>query len=100
MKKITFLALVSLVLTVIPAQAAMQNDTEIVTLPEFRVTTTRYTEAEKSVRASLAAFRETARPANHLATELPDLGTVAAKADAAKGSEIAAKPVALRAARS
>lgn len=94
------LSLVSLVLTVIPANAAMQNDVDLVTLPEFRVSMPRYTEAEKSVRQSLADFSANARPASHLVTDLPSLGTVAAKTDAAKGAELAAKPTAVRAVRS
>lgn len=101
MKKSTFiLSLVSLVLTVVPAQAEMLNDVEIVTLPEFRVSTSRYTEAEKSVRQSLANFSASTRPASWIATELPSLGTVTTKANAAQGSELAAKPTPVRSARS
>lgn len=101
MKKPTLiLSLVSLVLTVIPAQAAMLNDVEIVTLPEFRVSTSRYTEAEKSFRQGLDDLKARARPATYIVTELPSLGTVAAKSDASKANAVATKSSPRRAARS
>ena len=101
MKKITFiLSLVSISLTVISANAAVQNDNDIVTLPEYRVSTPRYTAGEKSIQENLADFREQARPAVRVATELPALGTTVGKTPAPRHGEFATKLVPLRHARS
>ncbi len=79
MKKITFIALVSLSLTV--AATAAQHDTEttddVYTLPSYNVTTPRYSDAEKNVAQSLAQFRAQVRATAPLRVELETLGTVA-----------------------
>jgi hypothetical protein len=95
MKKSTFtltLALTGLLLTTIPASAAMPGDSETVALPEFRTSVARYTEAEKSIHRSLAAFQARVSEAAPLVTELPSLGTCVAKTDADQGKSVAAKP--------
>jgi hypothetical protein len=79
MKKITFIALVSLSLTV--AATAAQNDNQatddVYTLPSYNVTTPRYSDAEKAVAQSLAQFRTQVRATTPLRVELETLGTVA-----------------------
>lgn len=96
MKKPTLLSLLALstglVLPALPATAAMSSHPETVTLPEFRTSVARYTEAEKSLHRSLDAFQARVSEAAPLVTELPSLGTRVAKTDAEQGLPVAAKP--------
>lgn len=93
MKKISFiLSLVSLSLTVTSASAAVQNDTETVRLPDYRVEAERYTEAEKTIEQNLATLRDQARPACRVRITLPDLGKVAVQPVAHDGREVAVQP--------
>lgn len=98
MNKITFiLSLVSASLTVTAASAAVQNSNEVVDLPAYTVKAARYTDAEKSIADSLAAFRASAQPTQTVRTELPSLNTVARqqpaqKADRAIAATLAPRP--------
>lgn len=76
MKKITFiLSLVSASLTVTAASASVQNQENVVQLPAYKVSASRYTEAEKSIQRSLASLRSKAQP-SPMATALPSLNIV------------------------
>lgn len=89
MNKITFiLSLVSASLTVTAASAAVQNQDEVVNLPAFAVSASRYTDAEKSVQHSLAALRDQARPAA-VTTTLPSFNIEVKPAAAAPASQLA-----------
>lgn len=102
MKNITFIALVSLSLTV-AASAAVQNQSQndaVYTLPAFNVTTERYTDAEKSIQANLAQLRAQAEAPMQIRTELPSLGTVAKQAQPDRGRSVATQAMELRKVRS
>lgn len=95
MKKSTFiLSLVSLTLTV-AASAAVQNNQQnvdgVYTLPTFKVSTARYTEAEKQIEANLAELRLQARVSQPIRTELPSLGMIAQPTKADVGRSVAAQ---------
>lgn len=94
MKNFTFIALVSLSLTV-AASAAVQNNNQnvdgVYTLPAYRVTTARFTDAEKAIQANLAELRAQAAAPMQVRTELPSLGTVAQPAQPDQGRSVAAK---------
>ena len=103
MKKITFIALVSLSLTV-AASAAVQNNNQnedgVYTLPTYKVAAPRYTAAEKQIEAGLAELRAQARVAPAIRVELPSLGTVAQPTKSEPTRSIAAQPVAATQVRS
>jgi hypothetical protein len=98
MKKITFLSLVSLSLTVAATAAVQnssQNDLGTYTLPEYRVSASRYTDAEKAIEANLAEMRSQVRTSQPIRTELNALGTVAKQAQPAPERRIATqRPIA------
>ncbi len=102
MKNITFIALVSLSLTV--AASAVQNNNQntdgVYTLPAYKVTTTRFTDAEKTIQANLAELRAQAATPMQVRTELPSLGTVAQPAQTDQGRSVPVKPVTAGQARS
>lgn len=102
MKKISlFLALVSLSLTAVSAQASIQQDQPVVALGSFEVRASRLSEAEKSIESNLAALRAQARQVETIRTELPSFGTVAAQpVDQGSARQFAAKPVTLPTVRS
>jgi len=99
MKKISLLlAFVSLSLT---AAAANFSDERVINLGRFEVQTSRFSDAEKSIEASLSELRAQARP-TRVSTELPSLGTIARQEAAAEqpAQLIAAKRLVQRDARS
>lgn len=101
MKKITFiLSLVSASLTVTAASAAVQNQNEVIDLPAYTVKASRYTDAEKSIEQSLAAFRAQVKPTSTVRAELPSLNTVAQKQAATSERSLAAKVATIPATRS
>jgi hypothetical protein len=103
MKNLSFIALVSLSLTV-AASAAVQHSNEnaaaFVTLPDYHVSTSRLTAAEKAVAQGLAEFRLQSRATPAVRTELDALGTVARQAAPEPTREIAKRPRQLVPARS
>jgi len=95
MKKITFLlSLVSLALTVTAASAATSDFTDnLYVMPAYKVSSPRYTPAEKAINASLAEFATQARANQAISTELPALGTVAKQAQPDQGRSVAKTPM-------
>lgn len=97
MNKNTFIALVSLSLTV-AASAAVQNDNtnadDVYTLPAYNVSTARYSDAEKAVAQSLAQFRAQVRATTPARTELESLGTVAQQPKIDQARALAVQPAA------
>lgn len=102
MKKISlFLALVSLSLTAVSAQASLHQDQPVVELGSFEVRASRHSEAEKSIESSLASLRAQARQVETIRTELPSFGTVATQpVDQGSARQLAAKPATLLTVRS
>ena len=93
MKKSTFfLSLVSLALTA--ASAATPDYTDnLYVMPAYKVSSPRYTEAEKAINASLADFAQQTRVSLTVTTELPALGTVAKQAQPDQGRSVAKTPM-------
>ena len=97
MNKITFiLSLVSLTLTVAPASAAQNNNSnELVQLPAFRVEASRYTDAEQKIEDSLAELRQQAATPRNVKIDAPiagansDLAKQKVEQDAANAKQVA-----------
>ncbi len=102
MKNRTFTFVLASLSLAVAASAAVQNSNanDIVVLPDYNVSTTRLTAAEKSIESSLAEFRAQAGRIAPVRTELPSLGTVAKQAQPDQGRSVAAQPMRLAPVRS